>query len=207
MRRRRWWLVAAVVAAVLAVAGACGVPPEDEPRAIPDEQVPDDLLQESPTTVPEAGGPVGVDLWWIDDDGLLTELPGNVADFRPATAIAALLAGAPDTVRTSIPAGTELLGTSEEGGTLVVDLSEHINAIQGDELKRALAQIVWTSTEDATINGVLFRVDGEDLPAITDEGIQNEPVLRSDFTSLQPAPEPTTTTGPDSSTTSTTVQE
>ena len=43
---------------------------------------------------------------------------------------------------------------------LTVNLSEQIAAVQGEELKRALAQIVWTATSRPGIDRVRFQVKG-----------------------------------------------
>jgi hypothetical protein len=200
-RPRRWrdgaWVLAALASATWAL--GCGLPTDDSPRPIAAGDIPDALLEPSSTTTPETVGLYSVDLWWLDDDDRLTSRPRNVSDFQPGTAIAALLTGPDPTedgaVTTSIPGGTELLDASEEAGVLTVNLSEQIN-LQGEELKRALAQIVWTATEQAFgINRVKFQVEGEDLAVITDEGTETNPVNRGDFLSLQPE-EPTTTTAP-----------
>jgi Sporulation and spore germination len=193
LRTATWTLVALSLAAWSV---GCGLPTDNDPRPISSGDIPEELLEPSSTTTPEAVGRFSVDLWWLDDERL-TSRPRNVPDLRPETAIAALLTGvttedAP--ADTSIPSGTELLGTREANGEITVNLSEPITTIQGEELKRALAQIVWTATSPGfNISRVKFEVDGEDLPVITDEGTVTEPVNRGDFRSLQPE-EPTTTT-------------
>ncbi len=197
MSRHRWRTVAVVAIAVAAGLGGCGLPTDGHPRAIPSNDIPDALLQPSSTTTPESVGRFPADLWWIDDD-VLADRTANVNDLQPLTVISALLAGdAPSDVQTSIPGGTELLDAPERGGMLTLNLSEQIATIQGEELKRALAQIVWTATGFPNISGVLFQVNGEDLAVITDEGTVTDPVNRGDFRSLQPPePAPTTTTAP-----------
>jgi spore germination protein GerM len=189
-------VLALVTLTLTAWAVGCGLPTDGSPRPISSADIPEALLEPSSTTTPEAIGNFSVDLWWLDEERL-TSRPRNVSDFRPSTAITALLAGVTEEdapARTSIPSGTELLGAEEEGRVLTVNLSEQIANLQGEELKRALAQIVWTATAPAFgINGVRFQVQGDDLPVITDEGTVTEPVNRGDFLSLQPE-EPTTTT-------------
>jgi hypothetical protein len=196
------WRPAALAVVTLALAGwavGCGLPTDGSPRPISSGDIPEALLEPSSTTTPEAVGNFSVDLWWLDAERL-TSRPRNVSDFRPSTAIAALLTGVtPDDAPadTSIPSGTELLGSRESNGVITLNLSAPIAAIQGEELKRALAQIVWTATTPGfNINGVRFEVDGEDLPVITDEGTVTEPVNRSDFRSLQPEVPTTTTAAP-----------
>jgi Sporulation and spore germination len=197
MNRR--WRPVAVALGTLTLAGwsvGCGLPTDRSPRPIDAGDIPEALVEPSSTTTPEAVGNFNVDLWWLDDERL-TSRPRNVSDFRPPTAIAALLTGVtPEDAPadTSIPSGTELLDTTESGGVITVNLSGPIAAIQGEELKRALAQIVWTATTPGfNISRVKFELEGEDLPVITDEGTVTEPVNRGDFLSLQPE-EPTTTT-------------
>jgi hypothetical protein len=204
--RRRGGSVLAVLATLGTVGWliGCGLPTDASPRPIADADIPEELLEPSSTTTPEAVGRFTIDLWWLDDDRLASR-PRNVSDFQPGTAIAALLSGLTPgdgedgPVDTSIPSGTELLGTSEQSGVLTVDLSDQITDVQGEELKRALAQIVWTATARAFgINRVKFQVEGEDLAVITDEGTVTDPVNRGDFLSLEPEPEqaPTSTTVP-----------
>jgi hypothetical protein len=191
-RRRLIATMGAAVALGLAALGGCGLPTDDEPQAISPGNLPDSLLEPSSTTTPEAVGRFPADLWWIDVD-VLADRTQNVPDLQPFTVISTLLAGnTPSDVQTSIPSGTELLGATEDQGVLTLDLSDEIATIQGEELKRALAQIVWTATEFPNIDRVQFLVNGEELAVITDEGTVTAPVNRFDFRSLQP-PEPTTT--------------
>jgi spore germination protein GerM len=193
--RARTRIVTAVAIVIALVIGGCGLPTDDEPRTIPESDIPEELLAPSSTTTPEQPGAFTVTLWWIDD-GLLAPRDGNVADFRIETAIAAVLAGPPPgDVGTSIPAGTTLLGIEEddEDDVLVIDLSEQITGIGSPELDRALAQIVFTATEEDGVEGVQFQVNGEDLPVPTDAGVVSDPVQRNDFGALVP-PEATTTT-------------
>ncbi|MGH9119580.1 MAG: GerMN domain-containing protein [Acidimicrobiales bacterium] len=194
---RRAAPVVVVALAVVAGLGGCGLPTDDEPRSLAADDIPDSLLAPSSTTTPESLGPYDANLWWIDND-VLVDRPANLPDLQPSTVISALLEGVPPTdVQTSIPGGTELLAAPEDGGILTVDLSEAIATVQGEELKRALAQIVWTATQFPNISRVRFQVNGEPLAVITDEGTVTDPVNRGDFLSLQPPePAPTTTTGP-----------
>ena len=163
-----------------------------------ERQYPTTCLQPSSTTVPGVGRarrrrPV------VDRQRRAAHRAGPATSptsaRRPRSA--ALLAGAPP-IRCgpSIPGGTELLGTTEDGGTLTVNLSEQINAIQGEELKRALAQIVWTSTEDATISGCWFQVNGEDAPRHHRRRHGSAPVEPGRLPVAATVEEPTTTTHP-----------
>jgi hypothetical protein len=197
------WRAAAPLVTLLALAAltGCGLTTEDSPRAIDPSDVPPEVLAPSSTTLPgasEGAGGFEVSVYWIGE-GRLVEGARRVSDAQVATALEALLVAPPTAadgnVQTSIPNGTELLSTARDGDTLVVNLSPQFTEnIQGEELRRALAQIVYTATDTGVVRRVQFRVGGDDIAVLTDEGTVTEPVTRSDFSSLAPEPPPTTTT-------------
>jgi spore germination protein GerM len=70
----------------------------------------------------------------------------------------------------------------------VLDLSSEFLSIEGPELPKAFAQIVWTVTDLDTVRQVRFLVDGKPIRAQDADGAeQNGAVSRSNYTSLQPA--------------------
>jgi hypothetical protein len=187
--------------ATLAAVAGCGLTTDESPRIIDADDVPPEVLAPSSTTLPggsEQGGGFEVSVYWIGE-GRLVEGSRRVSDAQVGTALEALLVTPPTAadgnVQTSIPSGTELLGTARDGDTLVVNLSPQFTEnIQGEELRRALAQIVYTATDTGVVRRVQFQVDGDDIAVLTDEGTVTEPVTRRDFASLSPEPPPTTTT-------------
>ena len=72
-------------------------------------------------------------------------------------------------------------------GELVLDLSSEFLSIEGPELPKAFAQIVWTVMELDGVRQVRFLVDGEAIRAQDADGAEQDgPVSRSNYTSLRP---------------------
>lgn len=118
----------------------------------------------------------------VDVDAGVQEVLGNLFTVRPDGE------ERPDeaNLTTAIPETAELVSASLSPGTatIVVDvrLLFGTGGIQGNDLRDALAQIVWTATEDEAVRSVTFRNDGEPVPAAIDEGeTTDEPVTRQDY--------------------------
>jgi Sporulation and spore germination len=198
----RAWLVALVVAP-LVVAGACGVPADDEPQAIAGRDLPPDLLDPNPgssTTLPESAGTTTVDVYLLDEtpDGVrLAPVTREVARAnRPNERLAALFGGATEAeieagITSGIPADTVLRGvtTDDESREVVIDLSDDIFTIEGEALAQAFAQMVWTATEPGAggYRQVRFSVDGEPTTVLDGDGAeQQDTVTRADYDALRP---------------------
>ncbi len=183
--RRR--LLCTLVAPLLLAAGACTVPNNDEPVEL-SGSVPFGLLETTTTastTVPEAVTKA-VTVYFLDttDGGTeLTPVPRNV---DVAAGIQEVLAHlftvrpdggerpAEDGLTSAIPESAVLLSASRVGDTnrLVVDVRGLFGneGIQGDALRDALAQIVWTATEDPAVGEIVFRNNGQTVQALVDGG-------------------------------------
>ena len=193
-------LTAAVVTGALVAAG-CGLPNDDGPQAVAADEIPFGLLSPSSSEPSGQGSTSGpeVDLYFVEGDRL-SPVPRQVTDAEPTTILESLLAGKtaedPAAVETLIPSETALNGVSRDGDTLTVDLNDGITRIQGEPLRRAFAQIVYTLTRPAGgINNVLFLVNGEPVNVVTDNGSESGPVNRQDFVLLRAAgPSGTSTT-------------
>ena len=97
---------------------------------------------------------------------------------RVATAtVEALLAGPTPAERvsgvsTAIPAGTQLLGISIDGGVATVDLtSEYQSGGSSHSMQVRLGQVVCTLTQFPTVRSVRFRLDGAPVNVLSSEGI------------------------------------
>jgi spore germination protein GerM len=111
-----------------------------------------------------------------------------------AAAMAELLAGptAEDEaagMSSSVPEGTEYLGTSIDQGIATVDLSGEFESGGGSfSMAARLAQVVYTLTQFPTVDFVTFTLDGEPVEVFGGEGIiLDRPVGRKDFEELTPA--------------------
>lgn len=91
----------------------------------------------------------------------------------------------------AIPEGAELLSASVTPGAtrLVVDVTGLFgdSGIQGNDLRNALAQIVYTAIDSsAEVTEVSFQNDGSPVPAIIGSGgTTDEPVTRADYSNLR----------------------
>jgi spore germination protein GerM len=191
----------AALALVAALAAGCGVSANDEPHEIAASDLPPDLMASTTTptvasSVSPTNAPVTV-YYLVLQDGI-TKLRGVTRDVADASRardrLAALLA--PPSAEeqaagllTSIPADTVLLDSElvEADDELVVDLSRSLFDVQGEELRNAFAQLVWTVTELEGVRRVRFLVDGEEFRAPDAAGIEQPgAVTRLDYSALAP---------------------
>ncbi len=191
---------ALVVAALVVLVAGCGLTENDEPRVIASGDLPEELVGPTPstsTTVEASPTRTVVAIYYLVQQATgprLVRVAREVADAsRPRDRIAALLL--PPTgeeqasgILTSIPSDTILIDTELQDGELVVDLSRSLFDVQGEELRNAFAQIVWTATEVESVTRVRFLVDGEEYRAPDAGGIEQPgAVQRTDYVSLAPA--------------------
>jgi len=199
--RRTHRLVARL--AVLALLGGCGLSEDGGPQAIAPENLPPELLDPNPvssTTLPESPGTTGVAVFFLMRDGdgeRLVKVERQVANAtEPGDRIGALFsqptsAEAARGLTTRIPADTVLVDVpvvDDEANELVVDLSnEFTSSIEGEELAKAFAQIVYTMTAMDGVRQVRFLVDGTEIRAPDAEGVEKEgAVRRFDYAALAP---------------------
>lgn len=84
----------------------------------------------------------------------------------------------------AIPDDATLVSANLVPGTnrLVVSVRGLFGSVQGPRLRDALAQIVWTATEDDRVREVTFQNDGGPVPASIDGGeVVDRPVRRTDY--------------------------
>jgi len=197
--RLRWCLVAALLAA----GAACGLSENSDPRAIAANDLPPGLIDETPsssTTVADTPSTATINVYYLALQNGVTRLvavPRDVTDAsRAKDRLEALLAPpSPEEqaagITTSIPADTVLLGTEliEADRELVIDLSRSLFDIQGEELRNAFAQLVWTATQLEGVRQVRFLVDGEEYRVPDEAGIEQPGAVRqADYDSLSPFP-------------------
>jgi hypothetical protein len=190
----------ALVLAGVAVGGGCGIDTDGEPRPIDRDNVPDDLLSEAPTTgTTELDGDIEqVTVYFVrtdaDDGPRLHEVERRVP--RPvgeARVLEALLLSPPDGeerdegITTAIPSTTRLADapTRQDGGVLVLDLTEGLFGVQGDSLQLAYGQLVCTAAGIPGVGSVLFEVDGEPSAVVDGRGQSlDTPVTCEDYAEL-----------------------
>lgn len=157
--------IAATLLVALSSLAACGVPLDDEPRAI-------DRSTTTTTTAPPTGGTTGstMSVYFFDGDDLVDQqVPaGDTPSIDDA--VNAVLGEPEPPLTTQIPTGTELLGFRLDGNTAVIDLSDDIEAFTGPAQKQAYAQLVFTTLASRQVQQVRFKVAGKAVKAPTDQG-------------------------------------
>lgn len=188
-RRRR--AVAATVAGALIAAitaiSACGVPIDDEPRAIGRTTIdPDsDAARQTPTTS-DSPGARQVSVYFMRQEALVAvDFP---VDGIPSIDDALTFATGepPAGYNTSIPSGTSILSVEVESSVATIDLTGDINDVSGQTQKQAYAQLVFTAFAFRDLDAVRFEVDGKAVDAPTDNG-NRESVTVDDYDDLRPA--------------------
>ncbi len=194
--------VAIIVAAVVLL-GGCGISADGEPQAIAPEDLPPDLVDPNPvssTTLPPSPGTTSIAVYFLTTEGdreRLIEVQREVTDLDPRKRIDTLLSGPAEDEReeegitTVIPGDTALIDIQLDpsGVEAVIELSEDLYDIEGEELAKAFAQIVWTVTEvDSGVRRVRFIIDGVEIRIPDDESVERDgAVSRVDYANLAPA--------------------
>ncbi len=90
---------------------------------------------------------------------------------------------------TTVPGGTQLLGLSITDGVATVNLSREYESGGGSaSMFGRLSQVVYTLTQFSTVQGVLFKLDGQPVTIFGGEGlILDHPVGRADYHDQLPA--------------------
>ncbi|HEY0520037.1 MAG TPA: GerMN domain-containing protein [Ilumatobacteraceae bacterium] len=125
----------------------------------------------------------------------LQSVARDVGD-TPSDAMQALFEG-PNTaelaeqMRSAIPPGTRLLGVTQSGGVLVVNVSSDLQQLTGEALIDGVAQIVLTASEITGVSAVSIAIDGavQEWPSASGE-LQSEPLTRYDFPGLVVSSQP-----------------
>lgn len=186
MSRRRCVGLPHALALALLVGGAvgCGIPTDNAPRAISRENVPDDVVgATTETTAPLATVTAPIFLVQSAEDPRLVEVTrdipasGSPAGPDPATVLETLLTATPDEreqangITNLIPEGTRLASQPQLArGTLVIDLTEAIFNVVGENQRAAFGQIVCTADGLDGVDAVRFQVEGKPTQVQVDSG-------------------------------------
>ncbi|MFP4512704.1 MAG: GerMN domain-containing protein [Acidimicrobiales bacterium] len=197
-------LLALAVAALILLMG-CAMPSDAEPDPITLDDEYADLLEPAPppTTTTPAESTLPRGLWFIADDLLSresTQIEVSRADDLTAVLNRLTEGTRQQDHRSAIPGGVVFLGhRSDEGSrTVTVEMADAaLFEIDGTELARAVAQIVFTATQPVFgYEAVRFEIDGDIRSVPTGSGSNsNEPVGQCDYERFDPDPScPSTTT-------------
>jgi spore germination protein GerM len=187
--------VTLALALAVAITVGCGVPVDGSPRAISEDEIPEELVDAPTTTSTPTDGAVQADLFFIEAEegqGVLRREQTMVSDRSSGTVLDALVATIPEDlpegVTSSIPEGTVILGTEVDDGVLTIDLSEEFEEVSADLLIQAVGQLVYTAMASSGVSeGVVFTVEGEARTFPDAEGSEiTGPAGLSDYSALLP---------------------
>ncbi len=192
MSRARRIAAGLTLAAVASGVAACGIPTASEPTPIARSVVPYHLLAPPTTTTTQPGTPpaVGVaeQIFLVSPDGHLVAVTREVA--VPASlsqVVGALLAG-PTTTESAAGIQSFLTHTgvevavTESGGIATVHFSTDPIQVVGPDQTLAVAQVVYTVTQQPGVTGVTFAIGGKPVQVPTAAGAQVPgPVGRADY--------------------------
>jgi spore germination protein GerM len=187
-------LCSAVIAVVTLGLVGCGIPTDDNPRAISSESVPDaavDDTTEATASEPTVAAPIY--LVQSPDDPRLVDVERRVpagspaAGPDPAAVLETLLSATANPreqangITNLIPEDTRLASQPALArGTLVVDLTNEIFNVEGEPQRAAFGQIVCTANALEGVNLVRFLVQGEPTGVQADSGAVDGPVSCAD---------------------------
>ena len=164
---------------------SCGIPLDDQPRAI--AAVGAEAARPTPSTAP--GGSAAYVYLATDDH--LVPVEHEVGGGTVAERITALLALEPTALETSsqVPGGTRLLGVERSASIVTIDLSKEFDNLQGVARRLAAAQLVFTATESSGVEDVLFKVNGRTARVDSPVAGDTDRVRACDYLSLLPTTE------------------
>lgn len=182
------------IAWLLALVAACALPTDDSPQELGGPEIENAMNPTTTSSTAPAGSTQQRELFYFDREDLLAaELRPVPLGSKPAD-ILNLLGQTPTTKdwRTSVPE-TFLVSTTDlaADGTLTVVLADDtLFALGGEELPRAVAQIVVTARriQDVPVTGVRFQLDGQErqVPAGPNLTNTSDPVDECDYRQFLP---------------------
>lgn len=197
----------ACLAVLLGASAACGIPGDDSPRPIDQEQIPAAGTDDPGGA--DDGNTAVADLYFATPGDtaqrlvpVRREVPaGSQSAPTPSTVLENLLLGKREddqpvgeddiaNIVTLIPPQTQLASPPElTDGVLTVDLNNAINFVQAEGAQTAYGQLVCTADALDEVEGVLFTIDGGPVSAPTAGENSSEPLTCDDYAGLG-APEP-----------------
>lgn len=199
MKRSEWLVVLLPLVGLLL--GGCGVPTDDQPRALDPAEAPAGALP-SPSPAPVAVGDQRVVLHFVKDEQLVPVERPVTSPTSTSGLLELLLAGPTEAEKAAgltslIPTALSVQRVEQQGDVVVITLQGAPDQARPQAM--AFAQIVATLTPDRA-SGVRFRMDGGDLRVPRSDGsLSDAPVDRSDYADLllpRPATSPLPTAAP-----------
>jgi spore germination protein GerM len=178
---------------------ACGIPTAAEPTPIAKSDVPYHLLNPPTTTTTLPGSPpaVGVaeQIYLVAPNGHLVAATREVAVPASLTqVVGALLAGPTATesasgIQSFLNRTGVQVALAQGTGVATVDFTTNPIQVVGPDQTLAIAQVVYTLTQQPGVTGVTFEIAGKGIEVPTAAGAQVPgPVARADYLPQAPLP-------------------
>lgn len=176
----------AAMALVLTVPAGCGIPVDDRARPLGGGEIPSSVP--GATLPAPAGGAslASVELFLVRGSRLAAvnrQVPTPLTAERTSTEIVR----GPTQIersggfRTALPRSVQVLGSVAHDVPLI-DVTESLTGVDGEEQVLAVAQLVFTLTGLPGVNGVSFARDGRPVDVPTGDGeLKRGPLRRTDF--------------------------
>lgn len=175
------------VSILLVVLSLVGCTPSAEPSARDlDDTYRIDLTADTEASIPSPGEAIIV---YLIQEGSLVARPRVAPDPLSLPGIVSILASGPTAreldsgLRTAIGETVLALETvSIDSRIITIELSESFGDLPGDEQTLLVGQLVLTLTENFSIDGVVFNLDGEPTPILGPGGeVLERPVTAADY--------------------------
>jgi len=192
-------LAGTVVALAALALGACGIPTGTSPSPIAKADVPYHLLNPPTTTTTAPGGPpaVGVPeiIFLVAPSGHLVPATREVAVPASLTQVVGALLAGPTATESAAGVQSFLSRTGVQvtlapaGGVATVSFTTDPIQVVGPDQTLAIAQVVYTVTQQPGVTGVTFAIAGKAIEVPTAAGAQVPgPVGRADYLPQAPLP-------------------
>lgn len=179
-----------LVGLVAVAATSCGVPLGDEPRAVPDEEIPAGLRTAESVPQTESSTVEFATVWFIRESALASTLHAVASPPSASDVVGDLLAGptqadASRGLRTAIPDAAVVVGVELARGTASVTLTSAFAEIPAPDQVLAIGQLVMTLTDLRGVGRVRFAVDEAQIAVpLPGGGASEEAVTRDDYVDL-----------------------
>jgi hypothetical protein len=183
-RPRRWQRCGAawLAAAVMVITAACGIPNSGGPTAIAKADVPFDLLSPvGPSTVTPTLPPavtVSELIFLVAPTQTLVPVSRNIQLPASLTEILDALLEGPTSAESQSGYQTFLTGREIRvsakvvGGIATIDFSANPVQLVGNNQTLAIAQVVFTATQQPGVTGVVFQIAGQSTDVPTASGAE-----------------------------------
>jgi len=155
-----------LVSVLIFVSLACGVPKDDKPETVSSPLID---RTETPESVLRDGESRNEYIYLFDVDNKLSPVLRQIpsADLTVTDLINELTADLLPIERlanlsTTVPIGLAIAGVTQDNDLAIINFNAGgLEVIEGDELAKALAQIVWTLTETGDLSSIIISIEGE----------------------------------------------